>query len=207
MNNYILDGQDAGEYVDAQLYNMDQMELQGSDTTIYYDDNEVKYVINNYYDGADVDFSYRIHRFHRPYSRFYDPFYWNSWYYDPWYYNSWYYDSWYYPYSSLAWGWGYDPGAGAIRPGTGDITVAGMAVTMAAITAAITAAGVIPIMDTTAGVIPIITTVGEAIMPIPMTTGTATGVISTRWLPGAQCCGHPGGKRQGRREECRSPGW
>lgn len=109
MNNYILDGQDAGEYVDAQLYNMDQMELQGSDTTIYYDDNEVKYVINNYYDGADVDFSYRIHRFHRPYSRFYDPFYWNSWYYDPWYYNSWYYDSWYYPYSSLAWGWGYDP--------------------------------------------------------------------------------------------------
>jgi hypothetical protein len=111
MNNYILDGQEAEEYVDAQLYNMDQMELQGSDTTIYYDDNEVKYVINNYYDGADVDFSYRIHRFHRPYSRFYDPFYWSSWYYDPWYYDSWYYDPWYYPYSSLSWGWGwgYDP--------------------------------------------------------------------------------------------------
>lgn len=103
MNNYIFDGEDAGEYVDAQLYNMDQMQLEGSDTTVYYDENEVKYVINNYYDGTDIDFAYRINRFHRPYSRFYDPFYWNDW----------YWDSWYYPYSSLywsmGWGWGYDP--------------------------------------------------------------------------------------------------
>lgn len=103
MNNYIFDGEDAGEYVDAQLYDMDQMQLEGSDTTVYYDENEVKYVINNYYDGTDIDFAYRINRFHRPYSRFYDPFYWNDW----------YWDSWYYPYSSLywsmGWGWGYDP--------------------------------------------------------------------------------------------------
>ncbi len=108
MNNYIFDEQDAGEYVDAQLYNMDQMQLEGSDTTIYYDDNEVKYVINNYYDGSDVDFSYRINRFHRPYSRFYDPFYWDNW----------YWDSWYYPYSSLSWswGWGYDPWSWGYSP-------------------------------------------------------------------------------------------
>ena len=50
MNNYIFDGRDASEYADAQLYNMEQMELEGSDTTIYYDDNEVKYVIKKYSD-------------------------------------------------------------------------------------------------------------------------------------------------------------
>ncbi len=105
MTNYVFDGEDAGEYVDAQMYNLDQMELEQSDTTIYYDDNEVRYVINNYYDGSDIDFSYRINRFHRPYSRFYDPFYWNDWYWDPWGYD------YYSPYSSFGWsyGWGYDP--------------------------------------------------------------------------------------------------
>ena len=67
MNNYIYDGKDANEYADAQLYNMQQMELEGSDTTVYYNDDDIKYVINNYYDGDDIDFSYRIRRFHRPY--------------------------------------------------------------------------------------------------------------------------------------------
>ena len=90
MNNYIFDGtkQDA----DALTYNMDQMQLEDSDTTMYYNDDEVKYVINNYYDGDDLDYAYRIRRFHNPY--FYDPFFWDSWYYDPWYYG---YSSWYYP--------------------------------------------------------------------------------------------------------------
>ncbi len=95
MNNYIFDGKDASGYADAQHYNLEQMDLESTDTTVYYDDNEIKYVINNYYDGSDIDFSYRIHRFHRPY--FYDPFYWNDW----------YWDSWYYPYSSLYWDWGW----------------------------------------------------------------------------------------------------
>lgn len=103
MNNYVFDGRDAGSYADAQLYNLEQMELEGSDTTVYYDDNEIKYVINNYYNGDDIDFSRRIRMFHRPF--FYDPFYFHSWYWD----DPWYWDSWYYPYSSLAWGWGYSP--------------------------------------------------------------------------------------------------
>ncbi len=105
MNNYIFDGtkQDA----DALHYNMDQMDLQNSDTTVYYNDDEMKYVINNYYDGDDVDFGYRIHRFYDPF--FNDPFYWNSWYYDPFYSWGGYYGS-YYPGLSLGWnmGW-YDP--------------------------------------------------------------------------------------------------
>lgn len=129
MDNYIFDGQDAGNYADAQLYNLDQMELSGSDTTIYYDENEVKYVINNYYDGDDIDFSRRIHRFHRPY--FYDPYYFDFYGWDPWYYPyssfsmsygwgwgsswGWPYSSWHYPYSSwyspyysyYGWGGGY----------------------------------------------------------------------------------------------------
>ena len=99
MNNYIFDGQDAGSYADAQLYNLDRMQLAGSDTTVYYDESEVKYVINNYFEGDDMDFSYRIRRFHRPF--FHDPYYYD--------YYGW--DSWYYPYSSFgwssAWGWGY----------------------------------------------------------------------------------------------------
>lgn len=131
MDNYIFDGQDAGSYADAQLYNMEQMELAASDTTIYYDENEVKYVINNYFEGDDLDFSYRIRRFHRPY--FHDPYYFDyyAWdpYYDPYYgsswsfgwggswgwpyyswgypYSSWYspfYSSWYSPYSYYGWG-------------------------------------------------------------------------------------------------------
>ncbi|HNX79954.1 MAG TPA: hypothetical protein PKJ24_08720, partial [Prolixibacteraceae bacterium] len=110
MNNYIFDGQDANRYADAQRYNLEQMELENSDTTVYYDDNEIKYVINNYYEGDDLDFAYRIHRFHRPF--FYGPYsynswYWNDWYWNDWYWDSWYYDSWYSPYSY--WGMGYSP--------------------------------------------------------------------------------------------------
>ncbi len=105
MNNYIFDG--TKKDADALRYNMDQMELQNSDTTVYYNDDEMKYVINNYYDGDDLDFGYRIHRFHDPF--FYDPFYWDSWNYDPWYSYGGYYGS-YYPGLSLGWnmGW-YDP--------------------------------------------------------------------------------------------------
>src|SRR5690606_9673005 len=81
MNNYIFDGTEND--ADVAFYNAEQG-LEGSDTTIYYDDDEVKYVINNYYDdNGNVDFAYRINRFHNPY--FYDPFYWDSWYYDPYY--------------------------------------------------------------------------------------------------------------------------
>ena len=105
MNNYIFDG--TKKDADALRYNMDQMELQNSDTTVYYNDDEMKYVINNYYDGDDLDFGYRILRFHDPF--FYDPFYWDSWYYNPWYSWGGYYGS-YYPGWSLGWnmGW-YDP--------------------------------------------------------------------------------------------------
>ena len=112
MNNYVFDG--SKEDADALRYDMEQMELEGSDTTVYYNDDEVKYVINNYYDGDEMDYAYRIRRFHNPY--FYDPFYWDSWsYYDPFFYSSWYYPSWswgmhrgwYDPWYS--WGWGYSP--------------------------------------------------------------------------------------------------
>jgi len=118
MNNYIFDGQDANRYADAQRYNLEQMELENSDTTVYYDDNEIKYVINNYYEGDDLDFAYRIHRFHRPF--FYGPYsynswYWNDWYWNDWYWDSWYYDSWYSPYSY--WGMGYSPWYGGMYGG------------------------------------------------------------------------------------------
>ena len=89
MSNYIFDGteQDA----DVLRYNMDQMDLQDSDTTVYYNDDEMKYVINNYYEGDELDYAYRIRRFHNPY--YYDPYYWDSWmYYDP-YYDPWYFGS------------------------------------------------------------------------------------------------------------------
>ena len=97
MSNYIFDGEDAGTYPEAQLYNLEQMDLVESDTTIYYDENEVKYVINNYFEGDEMDFSYRINRFHRPFG------------YDPYYYDYYGWDSWYHPYSrfgfNYGWGW------------------------------------------------------------------------------------------------------
>ncbi len=132
LNNYILDGKDAGTYSQAQMYNLDQMELVDTDTTVYYNDNEVKYVINNYFEPDDISFSYRINRFYRPfgYLPFYNDYYmWDSWYY-PYSYNwhspwslhyswhspySWYspYSSWYSPYYygryNNPWGWGGNP--------------------------------------------------------------------------------------------------
>ncbi|MFW5756523.1 MAG: hypothetical protein ACOCWK_07960, partial [Tangfeifania sp.] len=79
MNNYIFDGTE--EDADAFTYGVDQADMYQTDTSVYYNDDEVKYVINNYYDGDPIDYAYRIRRFHRPH--FYDPFYWDSWYYDP----------------------------------------------------------------------------------------------------------------------------
>lgn len=103
MNNYIFDGTE--EDADALVYSMDQYDLYQSDTTVYYNEDDVTYVINNYYDGDEIDFAYRIRRFHRPY--FYDPFYWDSWYYDPYFYDPYFYSSWYYPSWSFAWNWGW----------------------------------------------------------------------------------------------------
>ena len=48
VNNYIY--QPEKENSNNQSYQMDDQELVESDTTVYYDDDEVKYVINNYYD-------------------------------------------------------------------------------------------------------------------------------------------------------------
>ena len=74
MNNYVFDGSE--EDADALTYSMDQYDMYDSDTTVYYNDDEVKYVINNYYEGDEIDYAYRIRRFHRPYSMI--PFYWDS---------------------------------------------------------------------------------------------------------------------------------
>ncbi|WP_423128144.1 hypothetical protein [Gaoshiqia sp. Z1-71] len=97
LKNYILETDRPS--ADAHYYDMEGMELIGSDTTVYENDREINYVINNYYDADDLDFSYRINRFHRyPY---YSSYYWNRYYYDPFYYPyySWgYYDPWYYDY-------------------------------------------------------------------------------------------------------------
>jgi len=110
VNNYIYQPDNNGN-PDNQSYNMDNQELAESDTTAYYNDDDVKYVINNYYDENDnnLDFAYRIGRFHNPY--YYSPFYddWNYGFYSPWY-SGYYgmnygfgYDGWYggfgYPYS------------------------------------------------------------------------------------------------------------
>lgn len=103
VNNYIYQPDEENQNSDYQAYDMDQQELLGSDTTVYYNDDDVKYVINNYYDGNenDIDFAYRINRFHRPY--YYSPFFYDSWYYGSYYpfYSSWGWDPWYYG------GWGY----------------------------------------------------------------------------------------------------
>lgn len=103
MNNYIFDA--TGEDADALVYGLDQYDLNSSDTSVYYNDEDVKYVINNYYDGESIDYAYRIRRFHRPH--FYDPFYWDSWYYDPYFYDPYFYSSWYSPSFSYGWGWGH----------------------------------------------------------------------------------------------------
>jgi len=101
--------------LDEQTYDMNNQDLVNSDTTVYYNDDDVKYVINNYYDDNDPDFAYRINRFYRP---FYSPFFYDDWYYgyggygwggyDPWY-GGWGY-GWGYPYygyySPFSFGWG-----------------------------------------------------------------------------------------------------
>lgn len=101
-NNYIYQPDEETQNSDYQAYDMDQQELMGSDTTVYYNDDDVKYVINNYYDDNDYDlgFAYRINRFHRPY--YYSPFFYDDWYYG---YNSPFYSGYY------GWGgsWGWDP--------------------------------------------------------------------------------------------------
>lgn len=99
---YEADEQNAGadEYIAEQ-------DFDGTDTITYYEDGEMKQLIDNYYtDDYEVDYAYRIQRFHNPY--FYDPFYWDSWHYDPFYYDPWGWSmsfnyGWGYPY----YGWGY----------------------------------------------------------------------------------------------------
>jgi len=111
LNNYVLN--DNQNNADAQVYSMDPQNLTQSDTTIYYNDDQVKYVINNYYDSEDLDYAFRIRRFHDPY--FYDPYYWDSWgywdnWYSPYYSFGWGYNSWYSPFNYgyySPWGYGY----------------------------------------------------------------------------------------------------
>lgn len=113
VSNYIYQPDKENENADVHAYNMDNQELTQSDTTAYYNDDDVKYVINNYYDdNDDVDYAYRIGRFYRP---FYSPFFYDDWYYgygySPWYsgyygmnwgigWDPWYYGGWGYPYYS-----------------------------------------------------------------------------------------------------------
>ena len=89
-----------GTMANAADYNA-QQGFEGTDTISYYEDGEVKQLIDNYYTDDNVDFAYRIYRFHNP--AFYDPFYWNSWYYDPYYYDPW---GWSFSFN-FGWGWGY----------------------------------------------------------------------------------------------------
>lgn len=98
LNNYIYQPGDTAKKSDYQSYDMDHQKLAESDTTVYYNDDSVKYVINNYYDDNedDLGFAYRINRFHNPY--FYDPFFYDDWNY-----------GFYSPYYSGYYGWGYDP--------------------------------------------------------------------------------------------------
>jgi hypothetical protein len=101
VNNYIYQP-DENNNQGYQNYNMDNQKLAESDTTMLYNDDDVKYVINNYYDDNDsnIDFEYRINRFHRPF--FYSPFL-----YDDWMYGG-YYSPWNYDYYGMGYGWGYD---------------------------------------------------------------------------------------------------
>lgn len=98
VNNYIYQQDKNAINSDVQSYDMNGQNLVDSDTTRYYNDDDVKTVINNYYDSDDVDYSYRIRRFHNPY-------YFGS-FYDDWYYDG-YYSPWYSGYYGLNWGWNY----------------------------------------------------------------------------------------------------
>ena len=101
LNNYIYQPNNNGNQ-DVQRYNLDNQELAESDTTTYYNDDDVKYVINNYYDDNDydLDYAYRINRFHSPF--FYSPFL-----YDDWMFGN-YYDPFYSGYYGMGYGWGYN---------------------------------------------------------------------------------------------------
>lgn len=124
LNNYIFKDENQDNYLSAQLDGLEDAELLESDTTELINEDEVKYIVNNYYDDDDFDYAYRIRRFHRP--GFYDPFYWDDWfyydYYSPyawgnwgWGLGSWYsgyywhrpYYSWHSPYYNWGWGWPY----------------------------------------------------------------------------------------------------
>jgi len=94
---------------DLQHYDMSGMELVDSDTTLLSNEDTDTYIINNYYEAEDINFAYRINRFHRfgyysPYSWYYDPFFYDPYYYDPFYYDYWYSPGWSF---GLSWGWGY----------------------------------------------------------------------------------------------------
>ena len=107
MENYIFQGDKSS---DVQSYNMKGMELVNSDTTALKNDSDTNYIINNYYDADDIDYTSRINRFHR--FGFYDPFLWDSWNYDPFYYDPWAYN-YYWPgsfgigFGSYGWGLGF----------------------------------------------------------------------------------------------------
>jgi len=108
MENYIFQNGDSSSEV--QRYNMQGMEMVDSDTTVLQNDSGTNYVINNYYDADDIDYTSRINRFHR--FGFYDPFMWDSWNYDPFYYDPWAYN-YYWPgsfgigFGSYGWGMGF----------------------------------------------------------------------------------------------------
>ncbi len=109
-------------------YDMTNMQLVSSDTTMLSDDNEATYVVNNFYGGDDISYSDRINRFYRGY---YDPFWYDDYYYSPYYWGM-AYDPWYYGGGfgwgigfgwGMAWNWGYGswgyPGWGGYYPGWG----------------------------------------------------------------------------------------
>ena len=99
LNNDIFESDDRNQ--NYQAYNLDNQDLAESDTTIYYDDDSVKYVINNYYDNNDdIGFAYRIGRFHNPY--YLSPFFYDDW-------NYGFYSPWYSGYYGMNYGWGWDP--------------------------------------------------------------------------------------------------
>lgn len=102
VKNNIYQPDVANKNSDHQSYNMDQQDLTKSDTTVYSNDDDVKYVVNNYYDSNnnDLDFEYRINRFHRPY--YFDPFFYDDW-------NYGFYSPFYSGYYGWGGGWGWDP--------------------------------------------------------------------------------------------------
>jgi hypothetical protein len=93
-------------------YDMNNQDLIGSDTTVYYNDDDVKYVINNYYDDNDMSYADQFNRFYGPYyTPYYSPYYYDDFYYGGyWGYPYWGFSvgiGWGYPYYGYGWGWGY----------------------------------------------------------------------------------------------------